>query len=48
MNTPFYPENYDIIEPLEFLGAIMWPKAIMGIGKTFITKGKYYGLYQNS
>ena len=31
-------ENYDIIEPLEFLGAIMWPKAIMGIGKTFITK----------
>ena len=31
-------ENYDIIEPLEFLGAIVWPGYQTGIGQTFIKK----------
>lgn len=31
-------ENYDIIEPLEFLGAIVWPGYQTGVGQTFIKK----------
>ena len=31
-------ENYDIIEPLEFLGAIVWPGYQTGTGQTFIKK----------